>query len=179
MRLSRLRLTVRGMMVVVAIVAVVVWSTLTGLQLWKRSRQYREEAARFATMQRWAEDEASRKEQRIARWRDRPEDSRQERWAMELARAREQAAYCSGLFRKYNRLASYPWETIAPDPPPWAGFPTAPPPGTPGSPGKGGQSRLWGRAEQCRMQTRRTQSVLTASAPSSCSSPCWSSRGQR
>jgi hypothetical protein len=131
MRFSHLRLTVRGMMVVVAIVAVAVWSTLTGRQLWKKSRLYRKEAARFATMQRWAEEEASRKEQRIARWRDRPEDSRQERWAMELTRAREQAAYCSGLFRKYSRLASYPLETNASDPPPLAGFPTSPPTGTP------------------------------------------------
>ena len=129
MRLFRVRFGVRRLMVLVAVIAAFLWAGVEGVRLWKRVRYYDSLVATYAAMQRWAQEEAARKEARIATWADRPEDPRQERWAKELSRSRAQAAYWSALSNKYRRLSSHPWEPNTPDPPPTAGFPTQPPPG--------------------------------------------------
>jgi hypothetical protein len=130
MRISRAQLSVRRLMVAVAVTAGLLWAGVEGVRLWKRMRYYDSLVATYATMQSWAQEEAARKEARIASWADRPEDPRQERWAKELSQSRAQAAYWSALSNKYRRLSSHPWEPLTPDPPPVAGFPTPPPPGT-------------------------------------------------
>jgi hypothetical protein len=130
MRLSLAWFSVRRLMIVVAVIAALVWAGMECVGLWERARHYNSLAATYATMQRWAQEEAARKQARIAGSAGHPEDPRQERWAKELSRSREQSAYWSTLSNKYGHLSSHPWEPLTPDPPPVADFPMHPPPGS-------------------------------------------------
>jgi hypothetical protein len=68
MRLSLAWFSVRRLMIVVAVIAALVWAGMECVGLWERARHYNSLAATYATMQRWAQEEAARKQARIARF---------------------------------------------------------------------------------------------------------------
>jgi hypothetical protein len=135
----RWRITLRSLMILVAIVAVISGVEMT----WKRWALYRTNAAAYANQEAVALEVARRQEDACARmWRD-AEDVRglskrdrdnQEAQALlvrtaesfmqgasiqaERARlSRQRAVYYGRLKDKYKRAAARPWQAVEPDPP--------------------------------------------------------------
>jgi hypothetical protein len=135
MRLPRLRFTIRWMMVVVAIVALALGSTLWGLKMRRLARSYalRASTAKQAeTNYRGLETKVTRavREIELGQKMIEPRPVREEpRFASialdhQMRRALGLAAYLkrlgdhhATLRRKYERAARYPWLTIEPGPP--------------------------------------------------------------
>jgi hypothetical protein len=117
MRLPRVRLTVRWLMVAVAIVALVAW-------LAPVRRQQESYAARAAIYRRYAQSFRAKYEGRSNVVFSHPflrdgwcNDSGPDIAATpELQR--EWAEYCERLASKYERAARYPWLPVPSDPPP-------------------------------------------------------------
>jgi hypothetical protein len=120
MRLPRVRFTVRWMMLAVAVAAVVIGGTVIA----RRQRVYRVRAAFHAQQEqvaakRWRH--WSQAEVRLSRPpgdRNPPRSDQEPQIVVEMVDySRNRAAYHARLRVKYERLARYPWLTIAPDPP--------------------------------------------------------------
>jgi hypothetical protein len=99
MRLPRVRVTIRRVMVAIAVMAVV-------FGVWVRRKQFLDRARYYA--------DAS-----LSPISDPPppgDDALQE-WESEQARQRERVEHFERLGLKYERAARYPWLPVAPDPP--------------------------------------------------------------
>jgi hypothetical protein len=162
MRLIRPRFTIRWLMILVAIVAVSLTGIITAVRLKRRADYFRQRAAYFAASERFSRQmlgvevwhltvfarmrESNAREVRLSKHLS-PELSkvRDERTSHlqnehdELARSveyyRDVAAHEARMKQKYDRAASRPWESVAPDPPPPT-YPTreSTPPGDPDNP---------------------------------------------
>jgi hypothetical protein len=101
MRLPRVRLTVRGMMLAVAIVALVVW----GERMRRASSAYWERAEFYRYL--------------LTTPRNNPPPSEGESVASttEIAQGRRLIRYCEIMQAKYERAARRPWLPVEPDPP--------------------------------------------------------------
>lgn len=134
MRMPRFRLSIRWMMGLVALVALMIWAK----QMRERSIEYQARAAEHAAGAEsralassiWQAD--ANKYQKIADYSrvrtDRPEGidwiKDAEHWDEQAAIHRgyvemtaRQSAYHADLAGKYRRAARYPWLSVAPDPP--------------------------------------------------------------
>ncbi len=133
MKNPRVRFTVRRLMVAVAVVALLVTSSLRVDTLIRRSGRYRQEAARqeFIRQIRLSQrrndeamgraDEASLKAARLLYPPDSPivrmARGRLDRHRLDAGRYRKQAEHRASLRDKYARAAARPWLAIDPDPP--------------------------------------------------------------
>ena len=141
MRVPRVRLTVRRMMAVVVLVAVLMW----GGQTWRRWQVYRRSAMYYAQVELWSGQTVAWTDRQIARARrdnlelvgaaqhaskvfDGDREVTPAEFAASLeqgvamlvanaARLRAQVAYFARMKRKYERAARYPWLPVEPDPP--------------------------------------------------------------
>jgi hypothetical protein len=134
MRLPRLQLTLRWMMVVVALVAVAMGATLWGLKMRRLARSYALRASmskQFETECRGFEADTVKTGQGVDELRrlrrdpasvfsdelDETEKQLASKVWEDAAYWRRIAAHYASLKRKYERAARYPWVTIQPDPP--------------------------------------------------------------
>jgi hypothetical protein len=135
MRLPRLRFTIRWMMVVVAIVALALGSTLWGLKMRRLAHFYAVRASmskQLETKHRGLEARVTREIQEIEKLQqeigeprpvtDEPSfasiSAKQMRRVLEaVAHTKKLADHHATLRRKYERAARYPWLNIEPDPP--------------------------------------------------------------
>jgi hypothetical protein len=139
MRLSRVRFTVRNLVIVVAVVAIAIGAEMTR----RRWVSYRKQAAEFAKLEQgmlWTagrrEAEVARREREVeelkekakrvegypdySRNSERIADAMTQRTTMitdEAAHLRQRAAVYSKLKEKYSHAARYPWLPVEPDPP--------------------------------------------------------------
>ncbi len=111
-------------MIAVAVVAVVIG----GVQMWVRSKAYRQRAASSETSEKyWRDGERNwlkTAERRDDQARRLPTGVEQEHLMLAAADCRflaqknaKLASYHAALRQKYERAASYPWLTVEPDPP--------------------------------------------------------------
>jgi hypothetical protein len=114
MRLPRVRLTVRRLLVAVAVV-----EAAAGVEaLRRRSEGFRELALYHASEETLYLDHARLwDEGQSAGCTEIPPDATPEEYAQGARRCRLRAAYAAGLSRKYERAAARPWLPVAPDPP--------------------------------------------------------------
>ena len=151
MPVPRVRFTVRRLMAVVMLVAVLMW----GVQTWRRWQAYRRSAMYYAQVELWSGQEVAWMDRSITQARHRlPEELRisqhalrhfindrevtpaefaasQEKVVADMfamaAQKRAQVAFFARMKRKYERAARYPWLPVEPDPPvpnvDWPGWP--------------------------------------------------------
>ena len=120
MRLPRVRLTVRQMMVAVAVVAVVTGGTVIA----RRQDVYRVRAVFHAQQEHVAANRWRHWSQEAIRLsgppgdRNQPGSDQERQLAVAMvAYSRNRAAHHARLRVKYERVARYPWLPIDPDPP--------------------------------------------------------------
>lgn len=130
--MRRLRFRTRALLIVVALSALALFAA----RMWRRATDYRARASAAETAGRLWVASASTSEAAAAQTRGElqhepvPQERlivarRAKEYESHAAMCREQASYYVALQRKYDRGASRPWESIAPDPRDRAAEPTA------------------------------------------------------
>jgi hypothetical protein len=108
-RLPRVRITVRFLMLVVVVVAVIL--QMSGLR--RQVRYYSIRAEEYVLLQQIYADRASSLEFRMARTARPMEEPRYARWIQQLAQYRSKVQYYAERERRCRRAAAHPWERAA------------------------------------------------------------------